>query len=350
MSAAFWRGRRVLVTGHTGFKGSWLCAWLLRLGALPSGIALAPDSEPNLFSLLRLDREMESAIVDLRDRDATLGALEAQRPETVVHMAAQPIVRVGVRDPYGTFATNVVGYVNLLDAARALADPPSIVCVTSDKVYADLGGDRAFVESDGLGGDDPYSASKACAELVSQAYAHTYAGAISLCTARAGNVIGGGDWSQDRLVPDLVRAAQAGEEPVLRNPESTRPWQHALDALAGYLLLARRLHDDPASARGAWNFGPAEAAMPAVAHVAERVLRELGRDARWQRAEHCDAIERRALSVDSSKARSALGWRSRLTIDDAFDWTARWYARHAAGDSAGSLVAEQIAAYEELGA
>lgn len=349
IDAAFWRGRRVLVTGHTGFKGSWLCAWLIRLGARLQGVALAPEGDPNLFSLLRLGAEMESAYADLRERDATVELVRRARPEVLIHLAAQSLVQRGIATPYETFTTNVIGLVNLLDATRALEAPPSFVCITSDKVYAQSKSDRAFRESDPLGGDDPYSASKACAEIVSAAYRASYAGEDSLriCTARAGNVIGGGDWSQDRLVPDIVRAVERGEEPLLRNPESTRPWQHVLDALGGYLLLAQRLHEDPQSAQAAWNFGPAEREMPTVAQVADRILKALG-GTTWRRAERSDAIERSALRVDSNKARSELGWRSRLSIESAIDWTVGWYARRAAGEDARALVTEQTASYEAL--
>lgn len=339
----------MLVTGHTGFKGSWLCAWLIRLGVRLHGIALEPQGEPNLWKLLHLDDTMESSYADLRDRDRTIDLVQRARPETILHLAAQSLVRRGVAEPYETFTTNVIGLVNLLDATRALETPPSFVCVTSDKVYAHGDSDRAFRESDPLGGDDPYSASKACAEIVSTAYRASYAGEHSLhiCTARAGNVIGGGDWSQDRLIPDIVRALERGDEPVLRNPESTRPWQHVLDALGGYLLLAQRLHEDPQAVQGAWNFGPAEREIPTVAQVADRVLKALG-GASWRRAGHGDAIERIMLRVDSSKARSELGWRSRLNIESAIDWSAGWYARRAAGEDARALVTEQIASYEAL--
>lgn len=347
IDAAFWRDQRVLVTGHTGFKGSWLCAWLLRLGARVYGIALAPESEPNLFSLLGLERQMESALLDLRARDALASEVARARPQTIVHMAAQPIVRRSVREPYETFSTNVIGYVNVLDAALALVEPAAIVSVTSDKVYARGDDDRAFQEEDPLGGDDPYSASKACAELVTTAYARTFDGALSICTARAGNVIGGGDWSVDRLVPDIVRAVERGQPPVLRNPDSTRPWQHVLDALSGYLVLAQRLYRDSRGASGAWNFGPAETKMPTVAQVADRVIDILG-GTTWTRAPQGDAIERAALRVDSKKARDRLGWRSRLSIEDAIDSTASWYARYARGERAAALVEEQIAAYEAL--
>lgn len=343
---SFWRGRRVLVTGHTGFKGSWLCAWLLRLEARVCGLALAPVSEPNLFSLLRLDGAIDSHLVDLLDVDAVRRTISATTPEVVVHMAAQPLVHYSLAFPRTTIETNVTGLVNLLDVLRNREQSPAIVCVTSDKVYAEGTADRAFVESDPLGGDDPYSASKACAEIVAAAYRASYGPHLRLCTARAGNVIGGGDWSQNRLVPDVIRAMECGYTPVLRNPRSTRPWQHVLDALQGYLLLAQGMARGDRSMETAWNFGPDESKLPTVEEVALRVMRVFGKDA-WN-AGSGNPIERATLRVDASKARERLGWRSRLPIDDAILWTATWYARHAAGEPVDRLVAEQIDAYEAL--
>ncbi len=291
---------------------------------------------------------MESATLDLRDRDALRATLRGMPPEIVIHMAAQPLVRRGVREPHETFETNVMGLVNLLDALRESRAPIAFVCVTSDKVYARSGDDRAFVEGDALGGDDPYSASKACAEIVCQAYRQTYGAGdgLRIATARAGNVIGGGDYSQDRLVPDVVAACSRKEAPLLRNPDAIRPWQHVLDALFGYLLLAQRLHENR-DAETSWNFGPQEARTPTVAAVAERIATILD-GPHWQKATDDGPRERHALRVDSSKARATLGWRSKMSVDAAIDWTAQWYARHAAGRDTRSLVAEQISAYEAL--
>ncbi len=320
--------------------------WLVRLGARVSGISLPPYAEPNLFSLAQIERHVESLLLDVRDRAATMDALARLRPEIVVHMAAQPLVRRGIRDPHETFETNVVGLVNVLDGALALSNPPALVVVTSDKVYARANDEHAFVESDPLGGDDPYSASKACAEIVSATYRESYgkARALRLSTARAGNVVGGGDWSEDRLIPDLVRAIERDETPVLRSPEATRPWQHVLDALYGYLLLAQHLCADDVE-QGAWNFGPSEAAPPTVADVVRRFLAVFGKQ-QWQSVPDPGGIERAALHVDSQKARSLLGWRSKLSIDDAIAWAGQWYAQRLGGGEPASLCEEQIAAYE----
>lgn len=346
VDGSFWRNRRVLVTGHTGFKGAWLTLWLVRLGARVSGISLPPHAQPNLFSLTHLDRNVESRLLDVRDRAAAIDAIRELRPEIVVHMAAQTLVRRSVRDPYETFGTNVVGLVNVLDGALALSEPPALLIVTSDKVYARAHDEYALREEDPLGGDDPYSASKACAEIVSASYRVSYGAkrSLLLCTARAGNVIGGGDWSEDRLIPDLVRAIERDDVPVLRNPESTRPWQHALDALYGYLLLTQRLCAGDIE-QGAWNFGPSERVLPTVAEIAQRFLAFFGKT-QWRRTPDRDTIERPTLRVDSQKARTILGWRSRLSIDEAISWSAQWYAQRLNGREAAALCAEQIAAYE----
>ncbi len=347
IDGAFWRGRKTLVTGHTGFKGAWLCAWLLRAGARVCGVARPPDTSPNLFTLLNLASGIDGRFVDVRDREATLDAVASFQPATIFHLAAQSLVLRGLADPHATFATNVMGLVNLLDAAKALAAPPQIVVVTSDKVYARQLDDRAFVETDPLGGDDPYSASKACAEIVVDAYRGTHNQRAHVCTARAGNVIGGGDWAENRLLPDIVRAVVREDTVLLRNPRSTRPWQHVLDALYGYLLLAQSLHAAPERTEGAWNFGPSESSMPAVETVATRALQRFG-GGEWVAADRTSDVERPTLRVDSTKARSNLRWRSRLSIHEAISWTVDWYAQQSAGEPAAGLVDEQIAQYETL--
>src|SRR4051812_24320220 len=275
VQAAFWRGRRVLVTGHTGFKGSWLCLWLHALGAEVTGFAGPPPTEPSLFDAARVHEGLTSLTGDVRDLGRLVDVLRRARPEVVVHLAAQPIVRRSHREPVETFATNVLGTVNLLEAVRTAApDVRAVVSVTSDKCYRNVGTERGYREDDALGGRDPYSSSKACQELVSAAYRDTYfAGATALATARAGNVIGGGDWAQDRLVPDLMRAALAGRPVTVRSPDSVRPWQHVLNPLSGYLRLAERLWDDGDAFAEAWNFGPeAQDARP-VAWMVEHLRR-----------------------------------------------------------------------------
>ena len=348
-AAAFWRGKRVLVTGHTGFKGSWLCHWLVGLGASVTGLALAPDTEPSLFAQSRLGERLTSRLGDIRDLAATRRVIAEADPEIVLHLAAQALVRRSYADPVGTFATNVLGTAHLLEASRTLDAVRVIVSVTSDKCYLGRAGAAPYRETDPLGGGDPYSGSKAGAELVTAAYRQAYCAPrtppIALASARAGNVIGGGDWAADRLLPDCVRAFVAGRPVALRHPDAVRPWQHVLEPLAGYLLLAERLWRDPGFAE-AWNFGPADVDARPVSAVVERAARRWGAARGWtpQAGEH--PPEAAELRLDSTKARTRLGWQPRLPLDLALDWTIEWYRRAQAGEPAPGLVEAQIAAYE----
>ncbi|TCO42637.1 CDP-glucose 4,6-dehydratase [Dokdonella fugitiva] len=327
-------GRRVLVTGHTGFKGSWLAAWLHAMGARVGGLALDPDTTPCHWDLLCTDGIADYR-VDLNDAAAVRRTLEDHRPELIFHLAAQPLVRRSYRAPAATFATNVTGLVNLLEAARGCASVRAIVIATTDKVYAENADGRAFRESDPLGGHDPYSSSKACAELIADCYRKSYFGRgeaaqVQLATARAGNVIGGGDWAEDRLVPDLVRAAVAGTPLQIRNPGASRPWQHVLDPLSGYLLLGQRLlaRDDVAQA---WNFGPGPEGEITVGEVAAR-LAACWRTLRVEQDTRDHPREAQVLRLDCSKARQQLGWRPAWPIDAALARTGEWYrAFHASG-------------------
>jgi CDP-glucose 4,6-dehydratase len=344
MSADFWRGRRVLLTGHTGFKGAWLALWLRSLGAEVTGFSLPPESEPSLFALAAVDREVRSIFGDVRDAAAVDAALETSRAEVVLHLAARALVRRSYREPVDTFATNVLGTVHLLDAIRRRGSVGAIVIVTSDKVYEDRPDASAYRETDRLGGHDPYAASKACAELAAASYAGSFG--LPIATARAGNVIGGGDWAEDRLVPDLVVAFRDGRRPLIRNPQAVRPWQHVLDPLHGYLMLAERLFVAPGEAGGAWNFGP-DARPMTVGEIAERIARLYGGGG-YDLAPGPHAHETHFLAVDSTKARSSLGWRSILPLEEALQWTAEWYRRHDQGEDARALTAAQIAAFQEL--
>jgi len=318
-------GRRVLVTGHTGFKGSWLVYWLRAMGAQVSGLALDPDTQPSHWQLLALG-EVDDHRLDLRDATAVRELVQAARPEFVFHLAAQPLVRRSYREPVATFAANVMGLVNLLEAVRACPSVRVVVNATTDKVYEEQAGTRGYNESDPLGGHDPYSTSKACAELVSACYRKSYFGEdspVRLATARAGNVIGGGDWAEDRLVPDLVRAATAGQALRIRNPESTRPWQHALDPLAGYLRLGQALLEDEANAQ-AWNFGPDAEGEVAVRELAARL------HSHWPHLqvaldENARPHEAAILRLDCSKAKRQLGWRPVWNLDEGLRRTAGWY-------------------------
>lgn len=320
------RGRRVLVTGHTGFKGSWLCLWLRELGAQVAGLALDPDTVPSHWTLLGLD-DVADHRVDLRDATAVRKVLETQQPEIVFHLAAQPLVRRSYRDPQDTFASNVTGLLNLLEIVRDCASVRVLVNATTDKVYAEHGNMDGYRETDPLGGHDPYSTSKACAELITDCYRKSYFhdGRARLATARAGNVIGGGDWAEDRLVPDLVRAATAGEPLRIRSPAAVRPWQHVLEPLSGYLRLGQCLWGDAASA-GAWNFGPGSTGEISVRALVEKL------GAHWpalriERDAAAHPHEAAILRLNCDKATVQLAWRPVWGIDTALARTAGWY-RH----------------------
>ena len=323
---AAYEGRRVLVTGHTGFKGSWLCLWLKALGADVVGVALDPPSEPSHWDLLALD--ITEHRIDVRDEAAVRSVFARERPEVVFHLAAQSLVRRSYAEPVSTWSTNVMGTAVVLDAIRHTPDTRAAVVVTSDKCYDNRELPRAFLESDRLGGHDPYSASKAAAELVVASYRLAFAqdGRPLLATARGGNVIGGGDFSEDRLIPDLVRSATAGEPLIVRSPGSTRPWQHVLDCLSGYLLLGQRLLAGDPTVADAWNFGP----DPRATRTVEAVLDELGGSwpqMRWVVDATPRLHEARILQVDSSKAATRLRWRPVWTFETAVRHTAEWY-RH----------------------
>lgn len=349
-SADFWRGRRVLITGHTGFKGSWLWLVLRRLGADVHGLALAPATEPSLSALCGIPASNQSTLCDIRDAGRTLACVRAARPEIVMHLAAQPIVRLSYAAPAETYATNVMGTVNVLEAVRASPGVRAVVVVTSDKCYRNREWAWAYREDDALGGHDPYSSSKACAELVAESWRSAYFAAqgVALATARAGNVIGGGDWSPDRLIADCVRAFARHEPIRLRNPRAVRPWQHVLESIWGYLLLAERLVVEPAAAAEAWNFGPFESSVRSVEDVVAAFAAAWGRDASWLADPGPHPHEAGTLLVDGAKARSRLGWRPRLAVDEAVAWTADWYRRSYAGEPAAALCEAQIERYETM--
>ncbi|SRR5579875_576063 len=348
----FWRDRRVLVTGHTGFKGGWLATWLLKLGAQITGYALEPDTEPSFFERCGLGLRLRSEIGDIRDLERLRTALAKAQPEVVFHLAAQPLVRRSYEVPRLTFETNVMGTVNLLEAIRVTPSVRAVVIITSDKCYLNHEWPWAYRENDPLGGRDPYSASKACTEIVAEAYRSSFLHNVGLATARAGNVIGGGDWSTDRLVPDAIRALQAGVPLVVRNPRSIRPWQHVLEPLAGYLLLAERLYEDAENYSGAYNFGPSEDGAVTVSEIADLVVRMWG-DGSWRAAEPRETEkaprEARYLRLDAGKARQILGWRPRLRLEQALDMTLAWY-RESARTSADMFAfsSHQISFYQQL--
>lgn len=341
-------GRRALVTGHTGFKGAWFALWLERLGAQVGGLALAPDTTPSLFEAASLARHIDSCLADVRDVAAVRAVFEACQPEIVFHLAAQPLVRRGYREPLETFATNVMGTAHVLDAARQCPSVRAVVIVTTDKCYDNRNWAWGYRETDRLGGHDPYSASKACAELVTAAWRASYwqgEDAPLVASARAGNVIGGGDWAEDRLVPDLYRAARSGQVALIRNPEAIRPWQHVLEPLAGYLMLGARLLAGERRFADAWNFGPALDDMQPVSALCDALCPALG--VQWTSDERAQPAEAAILRLDSSRAMLELGWRPRWSLPMALDAVAGWYGRFAAGEDARALTLEQIEAYEQ---
>lgn len=345
VNPGFWAGKRILLTGHTGFKGSWAAIWLARMGAEVTGLALPPDQAPALFDLAGVDGRLRSHFADLRDPAALDAALDGQAFDLVLHMAAQPIVRTSVEDPIGTFATNVMGTAHLLQALRRQPALKAVLVITSDKVYANNETGQAFREGDNLGGKDPYSASKAAAEIVVQSFAKSFFPGVPVATARGGNVIGGGDFSRDRLVADIVRAARGGAAVVLRHPAATRPWQHVLDCLAGYFRHIEALATDPATPR-ALNFGP----RPGGREVSVGELATLGVEALggqpWRHEPDPTSLEAQTLAIDASLAREAIGFESRLEAPEAVALTMDWYRRQAAGEDALALCQEQIEGYE----
>ena len=345
VNGAFWAGKRVLLTGHTGFKGSWAAIWLTRMGAQVTGLALPPDQKPSLFELAGVAGRVRSHLVDLRNPDAVGAVVGGEAFDIVLHMAAQPIVRTSVEDPISTFETNIMGTAHLLQALRDQSALQAVLVITSDKVYANLETGRAFIEGDNLGGKDPYSASKAAAEIVVQSFAKSFFKGTPLGTARGGNVIGGGDFSRDRIVADIVRATRAGEAVVLRHPEATRPWQHVLDCLAGYFRLAERLATDPDAPR-AVNFGP----KPGGPQVTVGELATMGVEALggrpWRHEPDPTSIEAQTLAIDAGLARRVLDFESRLDAPAAVALTMDWYRRQAAGADALSLCLGQIEGYE----
>ncbi len=341
-------GRRVFVTGHTGFKGAWLCAWLHKLGAHTIGYALRPESR-SLFLQARIADRMDSREGDVRDFEQLCAAVAEAQPEIVFHMAAQSLVRPSYESPVETFGTNVMGTAHLLEALRDVPSVRAAVIVTSDKCYENDGRAEPFAESAPMGGHDPYSASKGCAELVTAAYARSFF-ADSQCTvasARAGNVIGGGDWAVDRIVPDLARAAESAIPAIIRQPKSVRPWQHVLEPLGGYLLLAHRASSEGQRFAGPWNFGPRVEESVSVGELVERLRRRWPEVAVEYRADDNGPHEAAVLRLDCTKAREKLGWRPVLGLDATLDMTAAWYRETASADAA-EVTHRQIAEYEQL--
>jgi CDP-glucose 4,6-dehydratase len=353
MNLEFWKNRRVLVTGHTGFKGSWLSLWLQSLGADVIGYSLSPPTEPNLFDLAGVQNGIVSIFGDVTVLNHLRRSVREHQPEIVFHLAAQALVRRSYIDPIGTYATNVQGTVNVLEAIREVSSIKAAVIITSDKCYENREDSRAYRETDRLGGSDPYSNSKACAEFVTAAYSKSFftgAGGritVGVATARAGNVIGGGDWATDRLIPDVMRATLTGGELLIRNPNAVRPWQHVLEPLSGYLLLAERVYEDPARFSQSWNFGPDESENVPVSEVLERVRKLWGTDLSWRLDESSQPHEAKYLRLDCTKAKAELGWKPRVNLDSALLATVKWYKAFQSHQDVRSLVLEQIHSYQK---
>jgi CDP-glucose 4,6-dehydratase len=348
MNPAFWHGKRVFLTGHTGFKGSWLSLWLQSLGADVTGFALAPPSAPSLFETAGVAAGMRHVEGDIRDGEALAAALRAARPEIVIHMAAQALVRHSYSHPVETYATNVMGLVNLFEAVRAVPGIRAMVNVTSDKCYENREWHWGYRENEALGGHDPYSNSKACAELVTSAYRASFLAAadVALGSGRAGNVIGGGDWAADRLIPDMMRAIAAAQPVRIRNPQSIRPWQHVLEPLSGYLALAEHLYADGQAFAEAFNFGPADTDARPVEWIITRLCDQWGPGARWELDQAPQPHEATYLKLDCAKAHARLGWQPRWHLGQAIDRIVDWHKAHARGADMQAFTLAQIRDYQ----
>ena len=352
MLESFWRGKTVLVTGHTGFKGGWLSFWLHNLGANVIGYSLSPNTEPNLYSTVNIESCVSTEFGDVRNLDNLTACISEKRPEIVFHMAAQPLVRLSYKEPLETFSTNITGTINVLEAVRRTQTVKVVVNITSDKCYENKEWVWGYREHEPLGGHDPYSSSKACAEIITAAYQKSYfqthdAGAYmpAIATARAGNVIGGGDWSEDRLVPDIIKSIMSKEDILLRNPSAIRPWQHVLEPLYGYMLLAERLWENNDKYCGAWNFGPSEGNVRTVEWIVSRLIDLWGSQTAWKCESHNNPHEAMCLKLDSSKAFEYLGWKQRMSMDETLMAVVEWYRSYGNGKSVQEIMMKQIDTY-----
>lgn len=348
----FWKDKKIFLTGHTGFKGSWLCLWLVSMGAKVTGYALEPPTEPSLFNLCKIDTTIKSIVADVRDRDRLSLELNNDSPEIIIHMAAQSLVRESYLSPVDTYSTNVMGTVNLFEAARFCNSIKAVINVTSDKCYENDNRSYGYKEDDPLGGYDPYSSSKACSELVTSAYLNSYfnpknysSHGVGVASARAGNVIGGGDWAQDRLIPDCIRAFLRNDRIRIRNPQSTRPWQHVMEPLGGYLLLAQKLSTEGARFCGSWNFGPNESDVKPVDWVAGKMCERLGMESAIQYDESEHPHEAGILMLDHTKSRTRLKWRPKWNLELALESIAEWVKGYKEGQDINKLCLKQIGSY-----
>jgi len=355
VNPSFWRGRRVFLTGHTGFKGSWLSLWLHKLGADVTGYALDPPTQPSLFEQARVADSVRSIRGDIRDLAHLKSAVAECRPQVILHLAAQSVVRASYEDPIESYSSNVMGTVHLLDVVRQLKQPCAIVNVTSDKCYENREWIWGYRENEPMGGHDPYSNSKGCAELVTSAYRDSFFSpeaiavhGVALGSARAGNAIGGGDWTRDQLIPDLMRAFLAGKPCLIRNPAAYRPWQFLLEPLRGYLILAERLSEEGAPFASGWNFGPADADIQPVSWIADELVSLWGQEASWALDSGAHPHEAHALKLDATKAARGLDWRPVLPLKQALAWIAEWYQAFRESADLRQLTLKQIEDYERL--
>jgi CDP-glucose 4,6-dehydratase len=351
VDSVFWRGKRVFLTGHTGFKGGWIATWLHGMGAHVTGFSLPPPTNPSFCEACGVLKFVETTLGDIRDRGSIADALKRAEPDVVFHMAAQSLVRASYADPVGTYATNVMGTVHLLDVLRERPSVRAMIVITSDKCYENREWMWGYRENEPMGGYDPYSSSKGCAELVTAAYRNSFFGgqAGAVASARAGNVIGGGDWAEDRLIPDFIRAMTAGRELLVRFPHAIRPWQHVLEPLSGYLVLAQRLFQEGAAFAEGWNFGPSDNDARPVSYLVERLVDLWGDGARSRVDEGAHPHEAQYLKLDTSKARGRLHWRQKWELDTALEKLVDWYKGYLGGKNMLQLSADQIETYIKLG-
>ena len=346
----FWKGKRVFLTGHTGFKGSWLSLWLQHMGAVVKGYALDPPTSPALFDQAQVANEMESEIGDIRSLSAIKASIISFRPDILIHMAAQPLVRLSYKEPVDTYSTNVMGTVNVLEAARHCTSLKAVVNVTTDKCYENKEWVWGYRETEQMGGHDPYSNSKGCAELVTSAFRNSYfcqPSGLALASARAGNVIGGGDWAEDRLIPDILRAFEAGKPAIVRNPLATRPWQHVLEPLGGYLVLSQRLYTEGQKFAEGWNFGARDQDVKSVESIVDVMVSKWGGEACWELNNESQPHEAILLKLDISKAGSLLGWQPRWSLEHSLERIVDWHRHWLAGGNVKEKTLEQIVEYQE---
>jgi CDP-glucose 4,6-dehydratase len=350
VNPSFWKGKKVFITGHTGFKGSWLSLWLQDMGAVVKGYALAPNTNPNLFTQANVAQNMDSEIGDITDLNHITDSMMAFNPEVLIHMAAQPLVRLSYQEPVLTYATNVMGTVNVLEAARKCTNLKAIVSVTTDKCYENKEWPWGYRENEPMGGHDPYSSSKGCAELVTAAYRKSFfndENSAFLASARAGNVIGGGDWSADRLIPDILKAFEKNGPVIVRNPMSTRPWQHVLEPLSGYLVLAQHLFEEGSSFAEGWNFGPKDEDCKSVSWILDKMVENWGNGAKWELDKNNNPHEAEYLKLDCSKAALKLNWYPKWNLEYTLESIIKWHQNYIAQENVQEQCLLEIALYQK---